>query len=412
MPQAFQGGYLPYQIASPEIVNDVTAVTLRIFPNEFPLVTRLPREPVGSQTFTMFNYGPRKRQYYLKTALAGSSTDPLDIDVTTSSGGAVDVSMFMKGDIIELTYDAGTKERLEITQVNATSSSVPADADSGSTSSLAANKIRVRRGRDGSSVIATAAAANNSIVLIGNSRTGGEVDQASQRAARTAVDQYCQTWQFPVQVTGTVASTSQIVLPDGVPNLFAGDKLDKLREMYRDMEYSSYYGGGSAPSSSNQRPTQKGLKTLIVTNKITSPTNASAYTQVDFVRDMFQAPRQAGGEVDVVLMSTNWMAGLAKWGVSLQRLDSGTTILGVKVNAYNIPFLSQTAMFVEAPQLSNFTAIGLTSSEVRWRNKRNEFWNQRGNRGDMIEGEWIAEGAIELDNEQHHVWLEGVTAFA
>ncbi len=39
-------------------------------------------------------------------------------------------------------------------------------------------------------------------------------------------------------------------------------------------------------------------------------------------------------------------------------------------------------------------------------------WNMRGNRGDMIEGDWIAEGAIEVVNEPHHAWLQGITAFS
>lgn len=41
-----------------------------------------------------------------------------------------------------------------------------------------------------------------------------------------------------------------------------------------------------------------------------------------------------------------------------------------------------------------------------------EDWNMRGNRGDMIEGDWIAEGAIECVNEPHHSFLSGVTAFS
>ena len=39
--------------------------------------------------------------------------------------------------------------------------------------------------------------------------------------------------------------------------------------------------------------------------------------------------------------------------------------------------------------------------------KRNEFWNPRGVRGDAYEGDWIAEGAIEVDNQAHHAWGRG-----
>jgi hypothetical protein len=30
----------------------------------------------------------------------------------------------------------------------------------------------------------------------------------------------------------------------------------------------------------------------------------------------------------------------------------------------------------------------------------------------MVEGEWIAEMAVELQNESHHAWVEGITAFS
>ena len=46
------------------------------------------------------------------------------------------------------------------------------------------------------------------------------------------------------------------------------------------------------------------------------------------------------------------------------------------------------------------------------RMKRNEFWNPRGSRGDAFEGDWIAEGAIEIENPSHHAWVEGITAFS
>ena len=62
------------------------------------------------------------------------------------------------------------------------------------------------------------------------------------------------------------------------------------------------------------------------------------------------------------------------------------------------PFLHGVTI-VEAPLLRPYTAIALTSSEVYIRNKRNPYWNLRGNRGDMVEGDWIAEMAIEVVNE-------------
>ena len=76
------------------------------------------------------------------------------------------------------------------------------------------------------------------------------------------------------------------------------------------------------------------------------------------------------------------------------------------------PFLHGVTI-VEAPLLRPYHRDRLDQlSEVYIRNKRNPYWNLRGNRGDMVEGDWIAEMAIEVVNECHHAWVEGITAFS
>ena len=177
-----------------------------------------------------------------------------------------------------------------------------------------------------------------------------------------------------------------------------------------DMESTSYYGRGEDPALV-ARPKQKGLKTLITTNLVTSPTSASAYKATDLIRDTLERCRTNGGNPDVMLLSSNFMTGLAVWGHAVQRIDAGTSVFGVPINVFEAPFLGGITL-IEAPLLRPFTAVALTSSEIRMRVKRNEFWNSRGVRGDAVEGDWIAEGAIELQNESHHAWLEGITAFS
>ena len=76
----------------------------------------------------------------------------------------------------------------------------------------------------------------------------------------------------------------------------------------------------------------------------------------------------------------------------------GRDVFGTPINVLEAPFLHGVTI-VEAPLLRPYTAIALTSSEVYIRNKRNPYWNLRGNRGDMVEGDWIAEMAIEVVNE-------------
>jgi hypothetical protein len=105
------------------------------------------------------------------------------------------------------------------------------------------------------------------------------------------------------------------------------------------------------------------------------------------------------------------MAGLATWGQAVQRIDAGTNVFGTPINVFEAPFLGGVSI-IEAPLLKPFTAIALTSSNVRMRMKRNEFWNPRGTRGDAFEGDWMAEGAMEIENESYHAWVEGITAFS
>jgi len=222
--------------------------------------------------------------------------------------------------------------------------------------------------------------------------------------------QYCQTWRHPVQVGGPSQDCFIYTTPPDARAPFGAFRMDALRNLMDDMETTSYYGYGQDPAVSG-RPKQNGLRELIKTNRILSPENANSYKPTDLIRDTLERCRVNGGDPGVLLLSSNFMTGLAIWGQAIQRLNAGSNVFGTPIDIFEAPFLGGVSI-IEAPLLKPFTAICLTSSEVRLRMKRNEFWNPRGSRGDAIEGDWIAEGAIEVENEQHHAWLEGVTCFA
>jgi hypothetical protein len=186
--------------------------------------------------------------------------------------------------------------------------------------------------------------------------------------------------------------------------------MDALQNLLDDMEVSSYYGLGEGPTVAG-RPKQRGLRSLLSSNKVTAPTNAGAYKPSDLIRDTLERCRTNGGSPDVLLVSSNFMTGLAVWGHAAQRIDAGVNVFGLPIDVFEAPFLGGISL-IEAPLLRPFSAVALTSSEVRLRMKRNEYWSPRGSRGDAFEGDWIAEGAIEVENEAHHAWLEGITAFS
>jgi hypothetical protein len=362
----------------PEIRNNIYAVASNWFVNRCPLVTRVPRFPVGSTTFSIVSRGRRTRTATLAAALTNSATQ---IQL-------VDSSSLMNGDVLELV----SGERVELV----------ADPN------LATDIVTVRRGAEGTTP--ATGGVNETIRLIGNSRTGAEVNQNGIALKPVGVTQFCQTWQHPVQVGGSLQASTGFESYPGARTPFDQYKMDALQNLLDDMEYSSYYGRGEDPAISG-RPKQKGLRTLLATNLVTSPVNAGAYKPTDFIRDTIQACRVNGGEPDVLLLSSNFMTGLATWGHAVQRIDAGVNVFGTPIDVFEAPFLGGLSI-IEAPLLKPFTAICLTSSEIRMRMKRNEFWNPRGVRGDAYEGDWIAEGAIEVDNPTHHAWLEGITAFS
>ncbi len=361
-----------------EIVNDIYVVTSNWFVNRCPIVTRTPRVPVGSTTFSIVS-----RRFRPRTATLGAAVAASDTQITL-----VDASPLMNGDVLQL----ASGERVEII----------ADPN------IVANTISVRRAAEATT--AGTGAPNDTILLISNSRTGAEINQNGIALRPVGITQFCQTWQHPVQVGGSLQSSSSYQTSPGVRTPFEQTKMDSLQNLMDDMESSTYYGRGEDPSIAS-RPKQKGLKTLLSVNNTTSPTNASAYKATDFIRDTMEQCRAGGGDPDVLLLSTNFMLGLATWGQALMRVNAGANVFGTPIDVFEAPFLGGITI-IEAPLLQPFTAVALTSSEVRMRMKRNEFWNPRGVRGDSFEGDWMAEGAIEIENPSHHAWVEGITAFS
>ena len=378
MPSSYLQGIQAAYDNQAEIVNDIYVVTTNWFVNRCPIVTRTPRVPVGSTTFSIVSRSFRPRIATLAAAVAAG-----DAQIAL-----VDASPFMNGDVLEL----ASGERVEII------------ADPNVTN----NTVAVRRAAEGTA--AGTGAVNDLIRLISNSRTGGEVNQSGVSLRPQGITQFCQTWQHPVQVSGSLQASYGYQSSRGVRTPFEQVKMDALQNLMDDMETSSYYGRGEDPAVTS-RPKQKGLRAQLSVNNVTNPTNAGAYKATDFMRDTLEAARSGGGDPDVLLLSTNFMMGLATWGQAVMRLNAGTNVFGTPIDVFEAPFLGGVTV-IEAPLLRPYTAVALTSSEVRMRMKRNEFWNPRGIRGDSFEGDWMAEGAIEIENPAHHAWVEGVTAFS
>jgi len=354
---------------------DVFGVAINWFVNRTPLISRLPKLPVGSPNFVIVNDNYRPR-----TALVTSALD----NVMTSATVA-DASMFDVGDVIEL-------EGEQMLVLNADNPS---------------NTLTLVRGYGGTTPAAHVTGLT--AYLITNTRTGAEVNIQAISRIPTPTVQYCQTIQHAYQVGGALQSIENYVSAMGTP--LDRDRMLAMQNCMDDFEEATYYGQGVPISGPSTRPQMKGLRSLIVSNQTTAPVNAAAYKPSDLIRDTIQACFNGGGNPNFMLVSTDFLTGFAVWGHAVQRLDAGATVFGTPIDLFEVPFLSGVSL-VPAPLLRPGTAICLSGHETRIRLKRPLFEKPRGSRGDAVEGDFIMEGAVELDNEAHHAWVTGITAFA
>lgn len=388
MPTTYNDGPLTVFNTATEIVTDLSAFAASAYVPETPLMSMLPRSGVGSTIFTWNEFKVRPTSYTVGTGGINSSVTSLPI---------ADASMFMAGDILRC-----ESEDMEVT----------ADPSAAQIAS-SPNTLTVRRGIAGTSGASHTAAV--AMTLVSNSRTGAEVNSQAVRNIPTLITNYTQTVEHPVQIGGSLAASYNIVLPTDTGGTVMSDaKLQALRNMKREFERALLIGRADAASSTNTRPKMNGARYLITTNLVTAPTNASAYKPSDFIRDTTSAIRSNGGNPTVAFVSSGFSAGLAKWGMNVMRIQAGTDVFGTPISMFEVPFLGP-IKFMEHQQLGSATnqvCLMLTEERAKLRMKRNEFWNQHGIRGDANEGDWIAEGALQLVNEFEHAWVEGITGFA
>lgn len=369
---AFSAGVIP---------NDVFGVAINWFVNRTPLVSRLPKLSTGSPQFLVTNDNYRPRSNPLGASYTAGSTT---LTVT-------DATIFDIGDVV---------------QVDSEYMLVTGTPDAGSTGT-SATTIAVQGGYAG-----TTAANHTSgvpVYLVSNSRTGAEVNVTSVSRIPQAVTQYCQTVQHAYQVGGALQADSNYVTGFATP--LDRDRMLAMQHVMDDFESAVYYGKGVQVAASGTRPMMKGISTLIQTNNVTAPVNAAAYKPSDLVRDTIQTCFNGGGNPTVMLVSTDFLSGFAVWGHAAMRLQAGSNVFGTPIDLFEAPFLSGISI-IPAPLLRPGTVICLSDPEVRIRLKRPMIDKPRGSRGDAFEGDIIMEGAIELDNEAHHAWVTGVTAFA
>ena len=385
-------GFLGSPKPGVEAVNDVTVSVRNFYQNLNPLV-RLANIPVDRVDFVIYTHPFRPGSSTLGVAV--SSTGQTTI---TFANGNFAPSLMMH-DVLEFT-DSSTGN-VEVMQLV---------ADPTSTTT-----VTVERGVAGTSALS--AIANGSTVnLVTNARTGDEINQTALTTVGTPFTQYCQTVQSPVSVGGSAQTNRAAVLPGGIASPFSFNQTLQLQNHLNDVERAMMYGWGQAPvdnqvAASATTAMMFGIRHILATNNTKTPANSGAYGSSDFMRDTLNACVATGGNPNLLFVSSNFMQAFEIWGMAVQRLQAGATIYGTPIEIIKAPFLGDITI-VQAPLLRPYTAFACNTDEVYTRWKRQIYWNLRGNVGDRVQGEWLSESAIQVENEQHHAWVEGITAFS
>jgi len=377
MPLYEQGIQTPYASLA-VIPNEVYGRAINWNINRTPLFSRAGKHPVNSMSFLI-----TAGKYLPGTTTMNDSGGISNSDTTMT---VTDGTIFMVGDVINV-----ESEYMLVTAVSG-------------------NDLTITRAYGGTTAASHADALT--VYRIANSRTGAEVDQLALNLIPTTLTQYLQTFQHPYQTGGSLESASPAyALPPGVRSVSDYQKMLSMQACADDFERSAYYGKGVALAASTTRPAQSGLRAILSTNNTTSPTNASAYKPSDLIRDTIQKCYDGGGSPNVMLVSSDFLTGLATWGHAAQRIPAGENSFGTPIDTFECPFLTGITI-IPAPLLRPGSAICCTFEEIRVAIKRQMHDKPRGSRGDAVEGDIIFEAAVDVTNEAHHAWVSGITAFS
>lgn len=393
-------GILTSLATATEQTTVLTALMREIFVNDCPLWSRLTHEHIGAPEYNIVTYDVRQRPMTLASALTAVSA------LTTATVTFADTTQLQQGDVIEIYDTAGTAfERAEVVADPAT-----------------ATTVSLMRGVEGTTPIANTLGGGASTLvcyLVGNSRTGAEVNQTASRSIRTLTPQHVQTYQFPVQVGGLVQAIDAIQLPPGMNSVFNLESVTKMQEFARDVEYTSYYGVGQRADVANAtaRRKQVGLRQQIRNYNSGSnyrAVNAGSYTRLNFVADLIQKARNGQGNPDVLLVGLDAETAFATWTLAMQQIaDARTTKeLGITVEEYNTNLGGKPLKVVASSQLRPGTFAALTSKDIKFRVIREAFFQKRGFRGDAFEGDYIGDYCLELGHPGWHSFAEGITGYA
>ena len=327
------------------------------------------------------------RLFPRKSALAASATSAASsISVTTNEG-----IYFNVGDVVRNTL---TGEAYEVTGVTT-------------------DAVGIARSV-GTVAAASSASAGAELLIIGNAALQGADTPTAKVVERTAVYNYTQIFRNSYSFTRSLTQSN--LYTGGEPNW---ERKKKGVEHKRALESGLFYGardldtGGSEPQGF-----MGGLVEFLTTNlhdasgAMTS-TELDTYLQSDFQyggqnKVIFAAPTVA--RVISTFARDNWTRATPQntlWGVKVDGVVSGAY-------GYNVPVFVKRSWGEFSASNNGYggRAFVVDMDKVRIRPLQNTVLlrNRQGNGQDRVTEEYLTETSFEIQNEQAHAMIYGVTA--
>lgn len=383
------GTVFPWEVHE-ALAEDLTMVSFQWrWVNRNPFFTRLPSYPAGQTEYNMVGSFLRPDSVTVTAPIAAGDTR-----LTLA-----DASYLMNGDTLELTFADFSVEVMEVI----------GDPDE------VAMTVPVKRGDAGTTP--GAAPAGTVLMLISNTRTGGEEWQKAIAPKHWKRANWIQTIQHPVEVSGVLQDTTLYNVGSIAPGAqFPLDayRMRALENFINDAERMIVYQRGVKPDDEEgHRGKTKGLRQLMqeAGSYIYQPENYGAYTPYDFLRDVNEGPAFVGGSPDLYFISRDWIGGLTRWKMPLVRIDMGVTAFDVTIDAFSSS-IAPNGIFIPAPRLKQGTVIAANSQDLMLRHMRQPTWFPRGRGGDKYAGDIIARFGVQLNLPEQARFIEGITGYA
>lgn len=368
----------------PELAEDVSDLVSIASPWETPLLDELgdARAPARS---TVHEWVEDALLVNADRVNDSTYTNPTTDTVFTVANG----NRFRTGDLIRV--GNATSEVMLVTAVNG-------------------NDLTVVRGYGGGT--ASALANNQPVTILGNASLEGDDAAAPRFTNRTRVLNYTQIFAATVEVSGSQMSVQHI----GVPDELAYQKMQRLRELMRDLENCVINGRAAAASpegSATVRRTMRGIVPTIQTHRFTPGQGGfpsdSTLTEAQLNLALREMWRNSAGRVDLIVVGGPEKRAINNFAASNRRFASEELRFRAMFSLYESDFGACRIILSRHVPPGMVLLLDSSRIEVLPLAGRSFHYRPLARTGDREAGQVLGEYTVEVRNEIAHGLISGLS---